>query len=315
MLVSVIIPNYNGLSLLKKNLPAVLRVLNICEYTSKKKIELLVVDDASTDESVSYLEKSAATYTGGVPIRIIRNEHNLGFAPSVNKAVKQAKGEYLYLLNSDVTPEQGFLEPLLKNMKDERMFAVGSMDKSIERGKEVLRGRGLGKWERGFLAHRRGEVDGKDTLWVNGGSGLFRKKIWEKLGGFTELYAPYYWEDIDLSYRALKSGYEVLFEPESIVTHRHEEGAILKTQHKGKVKSIAYRNMWLFVWLNATDRSILREHLRFLPIHLLRAFIKGDFRMVHGFFLAFLQLPKILQLRTKSMKHFRKTDSEVVGRF
>ena len=111
--------------------------------------------------------------------------------------------ERLYILfNTDVYPDKDFLTPLLSHFKDEKVFAVGCMDKSIEGKDVVLRGRGIGVWKRGFLVHEKGEIEKSDTLWVSGGSGAFRKSIWDKLGGLNELYNPFYWEDIDLSYRA-----------------------------------------------------------------------------------------------------------------
>ena len=71
-----------------------------------------------------------------------------------------------------------------------------------------------------MLVHSRGEVNKTNTLWVNGGSGAFRKSIWEDLGGFDELYNPFYWEDIDLSYRAKKAGYKIIYVPTAKVYHK-----------------------------------------------------------------------------------------------
>ncbi len=215
MNISVIIPNYNGLSLLKANLSSIVAIL---QQYKKGESELIIVDDASVDESVSYLE-TVKNESKNISLTILTNAKNLGFSPTVNKAVKKAKGEIVILLNTDVVPEKNFLIPLLSHFKDETVFGVGCMDRSIENGKEVMRGRGIGKWEKGFLNHQAGSLDKKNTLWVSGGSGAFSKKIWDKLGGLDELYAPFYYEDIDISYRALKSGYKTVFEPEAIVRH------------------------------------------------------------------------------------------------
>ncbi len=223
MNVTIVIPNYNGEDVLRKNLP---KVLSEVENYKDGKIEVIVVDDASTDSSESVISNFIRSAGSGQisNLKFFKNNKNLGFSSTVNKGVGHAKGDIVILLNTDVYPEKGFLDPLLNNFKDKSVFAVGCMDKSIENGKVVLRGRGLGTWKRGFLVHKRGEVDARNTLWVSGGSGAFRKDIWNKLGGLNELYSPFYWEDIDLSYRAQKSGYKVIFEPKSVVFHEHEKG-------------------------------------------------------------------------------------------
>lgn len=297
MKISIIIPNYNGEELLKKNLPKVLDAVGDAE--------IIVVDDASTDGSLDVLDSFKSK------IKIIKNEKNLGFSSTVNRGVKAAEGDIVILLNTDVIPEREFLIPLLTHFNDEGIFAVGCMDKSIEDGKVVLRGRGVGRWERGFLVHSRGEVDKTNTLWVNGGSGAFRKSIWKKLGGFDELYNPFYWEDIDLSYRAIKSGFKVLFEPKSIVIHEHEKGAIKNKFSSSEVKAIAYRNQFIFVWKNTTDLNLQFLHFFWLPYHFIKVLIEGDMAFFKGFFSAFLLLPKIIISSFNSQRLFLKKDSEI----
>ena len=306
MNLSIIIPNYNGESLLKKNLPKIFDNLN---DQKEYKYEVIVVDDASTDSSISYLEKLVKEFEN---LRFFVNEKNLGFSSTVNKGVSQSRGEVIILLNSDVYPEENFLKPLLGHFSDEDVFAVGCLDKSIEREKVVLRGRGLGEWKKGFLIHKRGEVNKNNTLWVSGGSGAFRKSTWEILGGFNELYNPFYWEDIDLSYRALKSGYRVLFEPKSVVYHEHEKGAIKSKFNKNQIKAISYRNQFIFSWENATDYSLQVSHLIFLPYHIVKALFRMDFAFFIGFLNALSLLPKVITSSFKYKKTFVKKDKEVM---
>lgn len=310
-MISIVIPNYNGEALLKNNLPKVFSSLE--GYIS----EVIVVDDASTDASVeeikNYIEENKNKQA--CSLVLLENNKNLGFSSTVNKGVKAAKGEIVVLLNTDVGPEKNFLESLVLHFKDPQIFGIGCLDKSYEKGKIVERGRGVGKWSRGFLAHSRGEVDKKNTLWVSGGSGAFRKSIWEKLGGLNELYNPFYWEDIDLSYRALKSGYKVLFEKKSIVNHEHEKGTIKRTYSKFKIKTTAYRNQFIFVWENATDLSLQFSHVLFLPYHFARALINSDWAFFVGFIKAFILLPKIIQSSFKYQKFFVKSDKAVIQNF
>ncbi|MBI3984697.1 MAG: glycosyltransferase family 2 protein [Candidatus Levybacteria bacterium] len=304
MNLSVVIPNYNGAQILGKNLPKILKELE----DFGKEYEIIIVDDGSEDNSIEVIKKFPK-------IKLFLNPKNLGFSSTVDRGVEEASGQLILLLNTDVYPEKGFLGPLVDCFEDEKVFAVGCMDKSIEKEKIVLRGRGIGSWQRGFLVHSRGEVDRTDTLWVSGGSGMFRKSIWVKLGGLNRLFDPFYWEDIDLSYRALKSGFKVLFEPKSIVFHEHEKGVIKKKFSPFDVKVIAYRNQFTFVWTNLTDFDLLIKHILFLPYHMLKAIIGLDGAFYLGFFKALIILPKSLTVRYNNKKLFVKSDKEITQQF
>jgi GT2 family glycosyltransferase len=313
MSISIIIPNYNGKSLLQTNL-AQLCTLVETEDGGKTIKEIIIVDDASTDDSVAYVhefvKKEDKPY-----IQVLQNKKNYGFSSTVNKGVAKASGDLVLLLNTDVLPDKGFLTPLIDHFHDPQIFAVACMDRSIENGHEVLRGRGIGQFKGGFLVHSAGKLDKDTTLWASGGSSLFRKKYWDDLSGLQELYNPFYWEDIDLSYRALKCGYAIAFEKKSMVVHRHEEGAIRKSRSASAIKKIAYRNQLFFVWLNITDRELLFHHVLWLPIHLIRAIVKHDTAFISGFFQALLKLPIIFTARRKNAKKFMKSDYEVLRNF
>lgn len=306
MSISVIIPNYNGEKLLQKNLPSVINALK--NYQGEK--EIIIVDDGSEDSSKNVIKNFINNKS--IKIKLLENESNLGFSSAINKGVKNASGEIIILLNTDVAPQENFLLPLLSHFSDQNVFAVGCLDKSIENGKVIERGRGLGQWRHGFLVHRRGEVNKKNTLWVSGGSGAFRKSIWGILGGLNELYNPFYYEDIDLSYRALKSGYKLVFEPKSVVTHKHHEGSIKQRFSESQVKRIAYRNQFIFVWENATDWNLQFAHFYWLPYHLIKAILRLDKEFFTGFFSALILFPKVIKSSFTAQKLFVKKDKEVI---
>jgi GT2 family glycosyltransferase len=310
MNISVVIPNYNGAHLMQCNLPKVIE--SIKSYTNGNK-EIIVADDASKDDSITiindFVQKSK---NSTCPVLLVKNEKNLGFSGNVDSGVDEAKGDIIILLNSDVIPHKGFLEPLLKHFSDEKVFGVGCMDESVEDGQVVLRGRGIGKWHRGFLMHHKGDVAKTNTLWVSGGSSAFRTSVWRKLGGLNRLYNPFYWEDIDLSYRAQKAGYEVYFEPKSVVTHEHEAGAIKTNIKQSRVTKIAYRNQFFFVWLNITDPSYIASHIFWLPYHLLKAVFRKDIEFLLGFFNALVKLPKVMFYRKNMIQLFNKTDKAII---
>ncbi len=278
--ISVIIPNYNGRHLLAKNLPAVIKNCKNCE--------IIVVDDASTDQSVQYLKKNFRK------IKIIQFSQNRGFAAAVNEGVKTASGSLVVLLNSDVLPKENFLKDSLKYFKDQKMFAVGFADMSPEDGKVVIRGKGGASFTKGFVSHFKLPSNSGETLWVSGGSGIFDKKKFLELNGFDEVFAPFYWEDIDLSLRAWRSGYKCFFELKSKVDHFHQEGAIKTSKSLFLVKAVSYRNQFLFVWKNIADPFWIIQHLLWLPYHFLKALASLDLAFFTGFVWALTKLPYLI---------------------
>ncbi len=310
---SIVIPNYNGEKLIERNIPRLLDVLK--EYVTKhnQKVEVIIVDDASEDNSREVIgDIIKHNPEKRIVIKTTENKHNLGFSSTVNKGVTLAEGEIIILFNTDLWPTKGLLDHVSHYFAEENLFAVGFMDKSVEGENVVLRGRGVGTWKRGFLMHGPGDIHKTNTLWASGGSSAFRKTIWDKLGGLYDIYDPFYWEDIDLSYRALKAGYTILFAPEIIVTHEHEKGAIRTHYTATQYRTISYRNTLYFVWINITDTALLLSHLLWLPYHFIKTFSKDGFAFSHAFLTAVAKFPRILSLRRK-VKHLSvKTDGDVL---
>lgn len=300
--ISVIIPNFNGKDVLSKNLPSVIINCPNCE--------IIVVDDGSSDDSVSFIKENYQN------IRLIVNSQNLGFARAIDTGVKAAKGKYVLLLNSDVSPRSGFLKPLIDNfLKNHNLFAVAAKDISHENGKTVEKGRGWAKFEKGFVSHFPIQIEAGETFWVSGGSGLFNREVFLRLGGFDKIYAPFYWEDIDLSFQARKLGYICLFEPASIVDHFHGEGSI-KSQHKDFfIKTVSYKNQFIFVWKNISDYSLILQHFLWFPFHVIRSIIKKDWAFFVGYYKAVLQIPGLVLNYQILKSENRLSDKEILSKF
>src|SRR5258705_2279309 len=167
MNVSIIIPNYNGEKLLKNNLP---KLLDAVSDYQKGKIEIIIADDPSTDNSLKVIKEFINTLKDkNIVGKTIsnKNKNEAGFSKNVRRGVSLATGDILFLINSDVIPHKNFLDPLLAYFDDPEVFAVGCMDESVENGKIVPRGRGVGKWQRGFLTHGEGRLDKGNTLWLS----------------------------------------------------------------------------------------------------------------------------------------------------
>lgn len=213
-LISFVIPTYNGKELLAKNLPILFRVL---ENTSVP-FEVIVVDDGSSDDTLEYVSSAFPQ------VNLITLEDNSGFRAAVERGVESSEGDLVFLLNNDVEVCEGFLDPLLEHFDDDNVFQVAPI--SLLDDRETI-GEGP-KWaymERGLVRFEKlhSEVafpkTVTETIFVSGGQTLIRKDRYLELDGLDDLYDPFYWEDVDLSYRAWKRGWKSLVEPRSVVVH------------------------------------------------------------------------------------------------
>ncbi len=247
--VSIVIPNWNGKNLLEKNLPAVIAA---AQYKKNNILEVIVVDDGSTDESVKFLTKNYKRQ-----IRLFQHTKNRGFSSACNMGVRMAKGKIICLLNTDVIPEKNFLVKALDQFSDKQVFAVGLHEYGSGPATATFKG--------GIFSHKNfGEInENRMSMWASGGSALFRRKTWMDLKGLTEdLYAPFYWEDVDLSYRAWKRGYKVMWDHTALVTHKHESVINEKNFQKKHMNVIKERNELLFIWRNITSQTLFRKHIQ-----------------------------------------------------
>src|SRR3990167_9489728 len=128
----------------------------------------------------------------------------------------------------------------------------------------------------------------------------FRKSVWDKLGGMDPLFNPFYWEDIDLSYRGVKAGYRLVFEKRSVVRHYHQEGKIMRKYSTWYIRAVASRNQFQFIWKNIDDPGIMISHMVWTPIVVLRAMLTLDSAFICGYFIAVFRLPHIIGYRLSS---------------
>jgi len=293
--ISIVIPVWNGRELLEKNFP---KVLGAQKNMGNRIEEIVVVDDKSTDDSLTYLEQFSSE------IKIIRHKENRGFSAAVNTGVRTAKGELVCLLNQDVSPEEDFLESVVGLFANDKVFGVSLHEEGY--------GFAVGKFENGFIVHEPRKSDKtSETFWVNGGSGVFRRKIWMDLKGMDEeLLSPFYWEDIDLCYRALKRGYKLLWEPKAKIIHKHESTINVEHFKRRSLSLIQERNQLLFIWKNLTSPILFRKHLR----GLMRRIVSHPGYFV-VFIAAFKKIRIVLKLRRKEKRETRVSDEAIFARF
>lgn len=277
--VSVVIPNFNGQTLLAKHLPAVLRSMRTGD-------ELVVIDDCSTDDSWEWLKKQFSTQakktdkesyfsqdsfdgliergkwssgqkTGSV--LLLQNRLNQRFAKSCNRAVELASSPLIFLLNSDVSPHPKTIQSLVKHFEDSSVFAVGCLEHEKDlQGNNVLGGKNTLRFGRGMFAHQRANsFESGETAWASGGSSMFDRSKWLALQGFDPDYYPAYWEDVDLSQRAKKRGWTVLFDAEAEVDHNHESTNTSAFGPK-KMTKMSWQHAQTFVAKNGTWQQKLQ---------------------------------------------------------
>lgn len=261
--VSIVVTCWNGRKLLERNLPY---VIDASKNPKNKIIEIIVIDDGSTDDSVEFVKKTAiskkpaSTQRGEqLAIRVVEHKKNFGYATTCNTGVREAKGDLVAILNLDVIPSENFLEAALPHFDDEKIFAVSFNEGKFGPGKLI--------WKNGFLEIESNNDIPKTTAvtdWPSGGSSVFRKSHWEKLGGMDRIFSPFYFEDIDLGIKAHKAGFSCLWEPKAKVGHKHEGTINSSSFNLEFVNSIKQRNHLLLVWKNIDSFESFSSHIVFL---------------------------------------------------
>ena len=314
-MISVVIPNWNGKALLEENLPAVLAAVDAFAGEA----EIIVADDGSDDGSASFLAERFPS------VRVVRSETNRGFQSACQMGVEAAKGEVVVLLNSDVAPKPDFLGPLTEHFDQPNVFGVSCLSFAAD-GTSLLEAVKVPYFRRGLLRflkpaspkHPEGIrldelTEAMPTLFATGGHAAFRRAQFLQWGGFDELYAPFYGEDLDLGYRAWKRGWKVLFEPRSRVIHRHHS-TIGTAFGRRRASRIHRRNRMLFIWKNVTSaRMLWGRHLGWLALRLLLGFLVLDFRFYSSFFRACPRLG-LARLRRQKEKRSAQVADEVIFR-
>jgi GT2 family glycosyltransferase/glycosyltransferase involved in cell wall biosynthesis len=307
---SVVIPNWNGRDLLERYLPSAIAALR-----GNPENEILVVDNGSADGSAEFVRQ---TFPG---VKVLALDRNLGFGGGSNAGFRAAKNDIVVLLNSDMQVSPDFLAPLLEGFTDERVFAVSCQ--IFFRDPAKLReetGLTEGWWQDGGLKVRH-RADAAITglfpcFYGGGGSCAFDRRKFLELGGFDELLAPFYLEDTDLGYLAWKRGWQVLYEPRSIVYHEHR-GTIGKRFSEAQIQAVLKKNYLLFCWKNIHDWRRLAAHFFFSYGGALLSVASGDVpgrANLRGWWRAFRQLPGAMSSRWRARRLAMVDDTEAFRR-
>jgi len=251
---SIIIPVYNNSIYTSKCLEQLKRTLP-SDYVG----EIIVVDDASTDDTSSLLRR---WHEQDKRIKVVHNERNLGFIHSCNRGAEAATEDVLVFLNNDTLPQPGWLPPLLQVLrKNPRAGAVGGKliypDGTLQEAGGIIfkdgTGCNFGRNERfagSPLFNFVREVD-----YCSGALLATPQALFIRLGGFDSYFAPAYYEDSDYCFRLRENGVQVYYQPESVIIHF--EGISSGTSIHSGVKSYQEINRLKFIerWKEALKRQ------------------------------------------------------------
>lgn len=211
-MITVIIPNRNGKQFLKTCLRS-LRKQTLRDY------QIIIVDNASTDGSVSFLIRNYPE------VKLIKFSKNKGFAAAVNEGIKESQGEFVVLLNNDVEADPSWLEELSRGLKKnpEVGFCASKMLDFTNR--RIIMEAGDGYTRSGYAFQigngrlDKGQYDSpKKVFGACAGAAIYRKSMFNEIGFFDEDFFAYL-EDVDFSFRAQLMGYECLYIPSAAVYH------------------------------------------------------------------------------------------------
>jgi len=270
--VSVVIPTYDGRDLLDRCLSALLPALE----GQPLPWEVIVVDNGSADGTLEWL---ARAYPAVQVLALGRNE---GFSGACNRGASAARFPLVLFLNNDMVVEPDFLTPLIAGFTDGSVFAVTAQiffQDPARRREETGLTRGTLRWGQLRVGHAPIPEQDAGYLWpvlyAGGGSSLFDRAKFLTLGGFDPIYSPFYYEDVDLSYRAWKRGWRVLLARQSRVHHRHR-GTIGRLYSAEEILVARQKNECLWALRCVTDWRLLLRYLLLRPLPLCALALQGE---------------------------------------
>jgi len=302
---SIIIPNWNGAAFLRRCIGATV----FSAQNTGLPHEILLIDDASTDNSAEEIVRNWPQ------VKLVKNTQNLGFGKTINKGAHLATGDLLVFLNNDLVPSENMVEELLAPLLDNpQLFGVSG--KTIE-------------WYTGAPNHvnMMARIDNgvfrltyedspslTETMFLQGGSCAVRRDVFLDLGGFNQLFHPGYWEDYDISYFALKCGWQLAYNPRALGSHLGQ-GSMKRAYGASTVERFRARNRFLFEWLNFSDPTLVKTTTRHLPTLLAKAIISANKSVYEGFFEAIGKIERVKQVRLTRAKKWKLFDREVFEPF
>jgi len=288
--ISVVIPTYNGITLLPECLDSVRKQELLPD-------EIILVDDGSCDGTQALVSQNYPE------VCLVRLDPNRGFAAAANEGIRRAKGEYIALLNNDARAAPRWLSELKKAL-DERP-SVGSCSSKMlfADGSDTINSIGIGFTRAGTAFDvGYGQKDGpqfnrpRPVFGACAGAAMYRRKLFDSVGLFDEDFYMWY-EDADLSFRAQLAGYKCFFVPTAIVYHI---GGGTVSPQDAKHTYYCSRNQILMLAKNLPSPLRLRYFRRLFSAclkHSVKTLLQGNLTVSMGYLAALQSLRYFLKKR------------------
>jgi len=302
--VSVVIPNYNGKHLLEQNLPSVFEAL----LAATVDFEVIISDDCSKDDSVSFIKQNFPL------VRLVISDKNQGFSATCNKGIAVAQKDLTLLLNTDIELNKDFFESQFKYFDLPDTFGVMSKIIGAKNGKVQDTAR--------FIKHSGFKIKGNNffqvkdidfltpTAYLSGANALIDTKKLKDIGGFDEIYSPFYCEDFDLGLRAWRVGWKCYYDPKSYCIHDHSS-TTKNYRTRNWVKAIFFRNRLFVHAIHLSKLRLVFWMLQICFFDLLFMWLGLKFYFYKSFGM-FLSMSKNIKASRKRMKELMiKHESEL----
>jgi GT2 family glycosyltransferase len=303
-LISIVIPNYNGLEHLKT-----------CFDSLKKQsyldFRVILVDNGSTDESASFTEKELHDAV------VIKLGYNSGFAKAVNEGIKfsidKVNAEYILLLNNDIELNPDFLQTVVDTFKtnpDASILAVKMLNyfnrDIIDDCGDFIKANGGSPLARGHGEKDTGQYNKTEYIFgACAGAAFYKQEIFKDIGYFDETFFAYY-EDIDFSFRAQLLGYKCLYQPKAVCYHKR--GGTSSVATHGFQTEMCERNLILMRVKNYPLSTYIlyqplffiarvKRYYSFLRFHSFTIFLRALKGYIRGQLLCITKLPERFRIQ------------------
>ncbi|MBI3890877.1 MAG: glycosyltransferase [Candidatus Wallbacteria bacterium] len=310
--ITLVLTSYQGRRNLETYLPRNLETVRATAAIG----EVVVADDGSTDDSVELLRERFPE------VKVVALPANRGFGAAANAAFRSASHPYVLNISNDMVLEPGAAESLLAGFIRPDIFSVSArlLDPAgaTEKGRTVptFAVGDLKVWR--TLAARLGESPppGGMLQHFSGAIGLFDRRLFLELGGFDDLFLPFFVEETDLCYRAWKRGYRILYEPAARVTHHHRESGTILHQFSPRVRRVQFgKNRLLFIWKNIHDPGYVALHAANLAVRAAVSWLALDLDFYRSLAGALGRIGEVLPRRKLERERARRSDREVFREF
>lgn len=316
-LVSIIVLTYNAEKYIKDCLQSIFA-------QTYKNIEILIIDNVSKDNSVQIVKNIAQD--AEIPIQIIENKRNTGYAGGNNLGIEKSRGEYVFIVNPDIVLDENYIEIIVKEFeKNPKIGSVQGKIYQINNGNKtkIIDGVGFEFFKSGRVIDKgQGEKDeGQynqpcEVFGVNGASAAYRRETLNDVKLKEEYFDEdffCYAEDFDLAWRANWKGWKCIFSPNAILWHDRTSSKSIgggwkefRETRKSQslwLRKISWRNTWLAYIKNFPLKSFFYPQFLKRQIKFCLYLLFFEPKVLLAKFEIIKLLPKILKKRKLILKN------------